>query len=146
MRSSLFLLRPNIISCQFIRSLLRCEAAYYFPKDMDVCHAATPPSTAVDKQEEPQFGLAGTHDKLSRREMVEASPANEGKRGQGARSEREAEGGGGAGTLVLHVRSGDIFDDKVISYYGQVRYTATVLASFSAILIALSCLGIALVR
>ncbi len=34
---------------------------------------------------------------------------------------RRGGGEGGQGTLVLHVRSGDIFDDAVLSYYGQVR-------------------------
>lgn len=28
---------------------------------------------------------------------------------------------GGAGTLVLHVRSGDIFGDAILWYYGQVN-------------------------
>lgn len=55
--------------------------------------------------------------------MAGATPDNEKKRGkvEAVRSGRELEGGGGEGTLVLHVRSGDIFDDKVLPDYGQVR-------------------------
>lgn len=103
----------------------RCEAAYYFPKDMDVCHAAAAPSASAKEEEERTSDLSfrGRHDELERRNLVDATPGNEESTGQGeaARSGRELEGRGGEGTLVLHVRSGDIFDDKVLAYYGQVR-------------------------
>lgn len=71
--------------------LLGCEAAYYFPKDIDLCHEAAAP--------------AGGH---------EASTSGEDQ------EPGQHEGGQSGGNLVVHVRSGDIFDDAVLKSYGQV--------------------------
>ena len=111
-----------------VHSCFRCEAAYYFPKDFDVCHAGAAPSASAEReeeQEETQLSVGGRREDLERRSLDAATPGNEEKGGrqvevEAARSGRELEGGGGEGTLVLHVRSGDIFDDKVLAYYGQV--------------------------
>lgn len=107
--------------------LLGCEAAYYFPKDVDVCGTAAAPPTSppVDQDEEMRLDPGERRDELERRKIAEAksTPVNEEESGQ-AQGQREgsgpeAEGGGGEGTLVLHVRSGDIFDNDVLAYYGQ---------------------------
>lgn len=89
--------------------------------------AAPPTSTPADQQAaEPRLGSGERLDELERRKTAEATPGSDKKSGdgEGGKSGLDAEGeggGGGAGTLVLHVRSGDIFDKNVLAYYGQVH-------------------------
>ena len=76
-----------------------------------------------DEEEDVQLSFGGKRDGVEGRNLAETIPDNEEKRRrvEGARGDLEIEGGGGDGTLVLHVRSGDIFDNEVLAYYGQVR-------------------------
>eukprot|EP00752_Nemacystus_decipiens_P014352 g12769.t1 len=111
---------PGLLECvKKVPRLLECEAAYFFPRDYDVCRAGATPSAFADHEEGEAQSSLRRH-KLDRQILSEGTPDNEEKGGQvePARSGREVEGGGD-GTLVLHVRSGDIFDDKVLAYYGQ---------------------------
>lgn len=88
-----------------------------------MCHAATGPSALPgQEQEEPQISFGGPREELERRTMAEAIPRDHREKGhgRGEKSVQELEAGDGEGTLVLHVRSGDIFDNKVLAYYGQV--------------------------
>ncbi|CAN0323051.1 unnamed protein product [Pylaiella littoralis] len=75
--------------------LLGCEAAYYFPMDVELC-----PSAAASSSK-----------------LVEATPSNE-QEGQVELTWGGREGGG-EGTLVIHVRSGDAFGEHPLSSYGQ---------------------------
>ncbi|CAM9811215.1 unnamed protein product [Ectocarpus sp. 12 AP-2014] len=142
--------------------LLACEAAYYFPKDVDLCHAtaaAAAPSSEHNRQSSYQGGWPDDLERRRRNRRLGGGDGDEsiGKDGAGAATtggegaaadgggqqtqgeneegvedeemrpageeEREQGGGGGGGggdgNLVLHVRSGDIFSDKVLAYYGQ---------------------------
>eukprot|EP00903_Cladosiphon_okamuranus_P013122 g12238.t2 len=108
--------------------LLGCEAAYFFPKDLEVCPtaAASPTRPSAHQREEKKQNSGGKHDFLTRSELAEATPSNEEEGRQveleWGRSEGGGGGGGGgrgAGTLVLHVRSGDVFIDAPLSSYGQ---------------------------
>lgn len=71
--------------------LLGCEAAYFFPKDVDVC-------LSNPAEGGPNLG------RLTQEQRVE---------------------GGGAGNLLLHVRSGDVFEHPS-RFYGQVSCSAPV--------------------
>lgn len=81
-----------------------CEAAYYFPTDLDVCAPTIGEEEQLDADE-------GKGTKIT-----------EG----GAEPNAEIEGEGsqqrvpGAGNLVVHVRSGDIFREGAASYHVQV--------------------------
>ncbi|CAM9497054.1 unnamed protein product, partial [Ectocarpus fasciculatus] len=146
--------------------LLACEAAYYFPKDVDLCPAAgaTAPSSERDGQSSDQGsrpddlerrrkggrlgGGGDSGESTGKGEARAAATGGEGattdggigqtqgenEKGAGGEEEEEEEeemrpageekggeggGGGGEGNLVLHVRSGDIFSDQVLAYYGQ---------------------------
>ncbi|CAN0041429.1 unnamed protein product [Laminaria digitata] len=105
---------PKLRECMAkVPRLVGCEAAYYFPQDIDVCH---PPEEGKGDRNESTGG-----------ELEDG----EGERGRGA-----AVGGGavdglqekegrsrtsGAGNLVMHIRSGDIFETSTLTGYGQVR-------------------------
>lgn len=100
-----------------------------------MCHAAAATSASADQQEgEPKLGFGERGDELKRRKMADGTPGDEESSGQGGKGGRgqEAQGGGGDGTLVLHVRSGDIFDNKVLPYYGQVRTACNRFPGFAA--------------
>ena len=81
--------------------LLGCEAAYYFPKGLDVCHA-------------PKEGGEGSNESTGGEfDRKEVGAVDHG-------SQEEAGANKGAGTLAIHIRSGDIFYDDVLANYGQV--------------------------
>lgn len=74
--------------------MLDCEAAYYFPKSLDICGA-------LDGSTEPDL----IEDKVAAKNAIT--------------SESHEEKGG---SLVIHVRSGDVFRrKKAYRSYGQVR-------------------------
>ncbi|CAM9146176.1 unnamed protein product [Scytosiphon promiscuus] len=129
---------PGLLKCVArAPRLLGCEAAYYFPKDIDICSAsAAPPASdreheakRLEKAENPaemgrqlDLGLSGgenggqtttTGTVKDTRWRVQEEASSEWKDGD------DWDDGGGDGTLVLHVRSGDIFDDEILAYYGQ---------------------------
>lgn len=125
---------PKLLKC--IKSaprLLGCEAAYYFPTDIDVCTREK--SREGGRRELLTTRTAG-HGGRRRRITDDENDEGSGKetnvedsrRGTDGEERSEDDGafgdGGddekGAGKLVLHVRSGDIFDNDILSYYGQV--------------------------
>lgn len=91
---------PDLMTCVgTVPRLVGCEAAYYFPADMDVCAP---------------FNAHGGGGDNSTQEDSESELG----RATGS-SDVGAEGNRG-GHLVLHVRSGDIFGTSAPSGYGQV--------------------------
>lgn len=90
--------------------LLGCEASYLFPLDLDVCGAPS----QVEREEEERDEQEEENEEISR------VPAGVGV-------------GRGAGNLVVHVRSGDIFDNSGKDYSGQasVFVVVTVVLFFS---------------
>lgn len=96
-----------------------CEAAYYFPQDIAVCPAKTNASSP-QKQPGPTH-----HDILDNRDAASGSQRslvlNDGREGRYPSDLEDEQGGRGAGNLVIHVRSGDIFFDRVMPYKGQVN-------------------------
>lgn len=98
---------PHLRACiAKVPRLLGCESAYYFPKDLDVCE-----------------GLGGGGG--GRGGATEDNGFEEEKEGEAGGVEGGLAGGQkqqhkGAGNLVIHIRSGDIFSTNVLSYYGQV--------------------------
>lgn len=101
--------------------LTGCEAAYFFPRDVTVCPAKTNPSSPHKQPDQPYHGILdhGGAAAGSRRNSV----LTDGWEGRDQPSLEEARGGGeaGVGNLVIHVRSGDIFFDRVVPYKGQVN-------------------------
>lgn len=81
--------------------------------------AASPTRPPANQREEKNIGSGGGRDLLNSSKSAEATPSNEEEGGQVevAWGRRE---GGGEGTLVLHVRSGDVFGETPPSSYGQV--------------------------
>ena len=114
---------PGLTECMAkVPRLLGCEAAYYFPQDVDICPAPKEEAIEVgrDRNESRGGGLeeAGTEAAAG---VVGVQEENEGRHK-------------GAGNLVIHIRSGDIFQYSANSYgsgdllqhlsqmgYGQVR-------------------------
>lgn len=84
-----------------------CEAAHFFPVDVDVCQSNKPSHSGEIEQNdgEPRIELE-TNQEQQRYELQERSRHRE---------ERTEEGG----TLALHIRSGDIFVQPVHHGYGQ---------------------------
>lgn len=81
--------------------LLGCEAAYYFPKGLDFCHV-------------PGEGEGGGNESAGGElDEEEAGAVGRSRKQDGTRK--------GAGNLAIHIRSGDIFDNDVLSGYGQVQ-------------------------
>jgi len=78
--------------------IVGCEAAYWFPMDVDVCGSNETPSND---------GAAPTSSTEGGESSVDVS------------QEKFEEGGDG--NLVIHVRSGDIFKSSIHESYGQVR-------------------------
>lgn len=102
---------PQLLSCiRRVPRLLACEAAYYFPSNVDVCsgreHAGNGDTTEQIETNK-KWGLVPGLDLAG------------GGKGEGKDEYKGGEVERRAGNLVLHVRSGDIFDDAVLSYYGQ---------------------------
>ncbi|CAM9966980.1 unnamed protein product [Pylaiella littoralis] len=100
--------------------LLGCEAAYYFPEDVDLCPtaAASPTRPPVNQREEKKIDSGGGRHLLNVSKLAEATPSNEEEGGQ-VEVAWGRRGGRGEGTLVLHVRSGDVFGETPLSSYGQ---------------------------
>lgn len=69
--------------------------------------AAAPTRPPADQREEKKMGSGWGRHLLNSSKLAEATPSNE--------------EGGGQGTLVLHVRSGDVFSEAPLSSYGQVQ-------------------------
>lgn len=86
--------------------LIGCEAAYYFPQDIDICHA--PEEGARDRNE-------------SRGGELEEGGAGAAGGAVDTLQENKEGGSRGAGNLVIHIRSGDIFEYSTLTGYGQVR-------------------------
>lgn len=118
---------PNLLEC--IKSaprLLGCEAAYYFPTDIDVCTREK--SIEGGRRELLTTQTTGPGGKKRRITGVENDEGSRNIRrrtdGETRNEDSEVDDDGddekGAGKLVLHVRSGDIFDNDILSYYGQV--------------------------
>lgn len=82
--------------------LLGCEAAYYFPKGLDLCQAPKEGRGERDESTGGEFDL-------------EQIGAVDGSQEEGGTKK-------GAGTLAIHIRSGDIFYDDVLADYGQVSW------------------------
>lgn len=80
--------------------LLGCEAAYYFPKGLDYCHVPEQGQKEIDKRSGGELDMEGVGE-------IDGS--------------HEQDGMKGAGKLVTHIRSGDIFDNNVLSGYRQVK-------------------------
>ena len=98
---------PRLRACiAKVPRLLGCESAYYFPKDLDVCEGP----------DGGDGGLDGETDDggLEEEKKEEAGGAKGGLEGVEKQQPK------GAGNLVVHIRSGDIFSTSVLSYYGQV--------------------------
>ncbi|CAM9822671.1 unnamed protein product [Ectocarpus fasciculatus] len=96
---------PNLSTCvETLPRLTGCEAAYFFPMNVDVCLSDR---TAV--------GDAAVHEQ----QRGNGASGRSGSRGKKDPAGREEEEGEAAGTLVIHVRSGDVFVDPVIPGYGQ---------------------------
>ncbi|CAM9453542.1 unnamed protein product [Ectocarpus sp. 8 AP-2014] len=123
--------------------LLGCEAAYYFPQDITVCPekkkafavrnerkqlSEENPDNPDDVGFRPRGGLPNTD--IEGRDQTtggsnpqsvnENSPDKEQDTQRTLQVNHDVEQDhGGAGNLVLHVRSGDIFFDRVVPYKGQ---------------------------
>ncbi|CAM9408479.1 unnamed protein product, partial [Hapterophycus canaliculatus] len=165
---------PELLKCvSRAPRLLGCEAAYFFPKDVDICPADAAPSASTWKHEERPPEKAGTTGEQGWRRGLEPEAREDTRDEEGGRGENgeetqgtenvqrrvqsnasgkwkngddwdddlpheksgdrdgdeggrleegsweESSQGGGEGTLVLHVRSGDIFDNEILAYYGQ---------------------------
>lgn len=92
---------PMLMNCiAKVPRLLGCEAAYYFPKDLDFCHMPEEREGLGDES-------AGGESDQEEAGAVDRSQEQDGTRG-------------GAGNLVIHIRSGDIFSNEVLADYGQV--------------------------
>lgn len=95
---------PNLSTCvETVPRLTGCEAAYFFPMGVDVCLS----------------------DGTANGDVVHEQRGNgaSGRSGSGVKKNpvgSEEEEGRPANTLVIHVRSGDIFVDPVVPGYGQV--------------------------
>ena len=97
---------PHLRACiARVPRLLACESAYYFPKDHNVCDV-------------PDGGGGGRDDAVEGRGLDEEEEDGEAGAKDGLAGKEEQPKG--AGNLVIHIRSGDIFDNDVLSYYGQV--------------------------
>lgn len=95
---------PKLRACiAKVPRLIGCEAAYYFPKGLDLCHM--PEEGEGKKNESTGGGL----------DHEEAGAVVGSRKQNGATK--------GAGTLAIHIRSGDIFDNEVLADYGQVKYS-----------------------
>ncbi|CAN0165683.1 unnamed protein product [Pylaiella littoralis] len=124
---------PGLLRCiNSAPRLLGCEAEYYFPRGVDLCPAATSAAAAADPAPPILTFADGLEHEVQRSDQggwhvgVGTRPSG----GGWDATVRHHDGGGGdkgavrhgkrgAGNLVLHVRSGDIFSDKIIPYYGQ---------------------------
>lgn len=107
--------------------LVGCEALYYFPKDVDLCPAPDSADSAESAPPALASSSAGDGDGQDGAgphiiEMSDVMVPYSSKSGEEEKAEQfdEEEDGPVAGNLVVHVRSGDIFEDDVLSYYGQV--------------------------
>ncbi|CAM9534007.1 unnamed protein product [Ectocarpus sp. 13 AM-2016] len=94
---------PNLSTCvETVPRLTGCEAAYFFPMGVDVC-LSDGAATGNVVHEQGGNGASGQSGSGVRKNPVGS----------------EEEEGRSANTLVMHVRSGDIFVDPVVSGYGQ---------------------------
>ena len=116
---------PTLRECvKKVPRLLGCEAAYYFPMDIDVCLGGELKAAAgeVEEGEGPSAGH-GWKRRISDDVRLQGDVDDrrvEGEDGGGGDNDADGEEEK-VGKLVLHVRSGDIFKDDVLWYYGQVR-------------------------
>lgn len=99
--------------------LTGCEAAYYFPQDIAVCPAKTDPSS-LQKRPDQTYNIRDNRDAASGSQRKLG--LNDGQEGRNTSSLEGEQGDGeaGDGNLVIHVRSGDIFFDRVKARKGQV--------------------------
>ncbi|CAN0030474.1 unnamed protein product [Ectocarpus fasciculatus] len=116
--------------------LLGCEAAYYFPQDITVCPKKKNAFAVRNErkqlsEENPDVGF-GSRGGLPNSDIEGRDRTAGGRNVNGSTPNKEQntqrilqvdhdveQDGGGAGNLVLHVRSGDIFFDRVVPYKGQ---------------------------
>lgn len=112
---------PDLKDCvKAAPRLTGCEAAYFFPRDIAVCPHKTNTSSTLKPPDQIH------HNTLDTRNVASGSQTslvlNDGWEGRD-QSHPEGERGpgeAGVGNLVIHVRSGDIFFDRVVPYKGQV--------------------------
>lgn len=120
--------------------LLGCEAAYYFPQEIAVCPKkkkafAFRTERKQLSEENPYNQDVGSgssrgglpNGEIEGRDKTTTGGSNESEPNKEQYIQRTLQvkhdveqDRGGAGNLVLHVRSGDIFFDRVVPYKGQV--------------------------